>query len=92
MQFVAIATFPRDDSRTAQEILVRRRNYTYPPEFKNVRSWLDVHGGRAVIFFETGTGESILRYTSDWPELTFDIFPVIPSEKGFEAYVKEPGQ
>ncbi len=89
MQFVAIATFPRDDSRISREVLERRRHYTYPPDFKNTRSLLDAHGGRAVIIFETATAESILRYTSDWPELTFDIFPVIPSEKGFEAYLNE---
>jgi hypothetical protein len=89
MQYIAIATFPRDDGKTSREILERRRHYTYPPDFKNTRSFLDVHGGRAVILFETSTAESILRYTSEWPELSFDIFPVVPSEKGFEAYVNE---
>lgn len=90
MQYVAIATFPRDDSKVCQEILLRRRHYVYPPDFKNARSFLDVHGGRAVILFETTTAESILRYTSDWPELSFDIFPVVPSERGFEAYLHQP--
>ena len=46
----------------------------------------------ATRLFETNTAESILRYTSDWPELAFDIFPVLPSEKGFEAYLNEPKQ
>ena len=92
MRYIAIATFPRDDSKTTQEIFLRRRNYTYPPDFKNTRSFLDVQGGRAVILFETDTAESIQRYTADWPELAFDIFPVVPSEKGFEAYLNEPKQ
>ena len=29
--------------------------------------------------------------TKAWPELTFDIFPVGPTEKGREAYLDEPG-
>ncbi len=86
MQYIAIATYPRD-SRTTQEVLARRRNYAYPPEFKNTQSYLDVQGGRAVISFETTTAESIHQYTADWPELVFDIFPVIPTEKGWEAYL-----
>ena len=86
MQYVAIATFPRD-GETTQELLLRRRNYTYPADFKNTQSFLDVQGGRAVIFFDTATAESIQRYTADWPELDFDIFPVVPSEKGWETYV-----
>jgi hypothetical protein len=32
---------------------------------------------------------SISRPTADWPELVFDIFPVVPSEKGWEAYMEE---
>jgi hypothetical protein len=91
MHYVAIATFPRD-SKTAQEILLRRRNYAYPAGFKNTQSFLDVQGGRAVIHFETDTAESIQRYTTDWPELLFDIFPVVPSEKGWEAYLAESTQ
>ncbi len=91
MHYVAIATFPRD-SKTAQEILLRRRNYTYPADFKNTQSFVDVQGGRAVIHFETTTAESIQRYTADWPELVFDIFPVVPSEKAWEAYLKESTQ
>jgi hypothetical protein len=87
MHYVAIATFPRD-STTAKEILLRRRNYVYPTDFKNVQSFMDVRGGRAVIHFETSTAESILRYTADWPEAVFDIFPVVPSEKGWEAYLE----
>ena len=86
MNFIAIATFPPDRA-TSQEVLSRRRHYTYPPEFKNVQSHLDVQGGRAVILFETDTAESIQRYTADWPELSFDIFPVAPTEKAWEAYL-----
>jgi hypothetical protein len=86
MHYVAIATFPRD-SKTTQEVLARRRNYAYPADFKNTRSFLDVQGGRAVIHFETDTAESIQRYTADWPELVFDVFPVVPTEKGWEAYL-----
>ena len=91
MRYVAIATFPRD-LKTAQEILLRRRNYAYPAEFKNTQSFLDVQGGRAVIHFETDTAESIQRYTADWPELAFDIFPVVATEKGWEAYLGESKQ
>jgi hypothetical protein len=90
MQYIAITTFPRNDSKVSQEILARRRHYHYPPDFKNIRSYLDVRGGRTVTFFEATSAESILRYTSDWPEVQFDIFPVVPSEKGFEAYLTEP--
>jgi hypothetical protein len=87
MHFIAIATFPRD-FQTVQEIVSRRRHYTYPAEFKNTQSYMDVRGGRAVIHFETESAESIQRYTSDWPELVFDIFPVAPSEKAWETYLK----
>jgi uncharacterized protein DUF3303 len=87
MHYIAIATFSRD-SKTAKEILLRRRSYIYPPEFKNTLSFVDVQGGRAVIHFETETAESIQRYTADWPELVFDIFPVVPSEKAWEAYLE----
>jgi len=45
-----------------------------------------VQGGQAVVHFETDTAESNHRYTADWPELVFDIFPVIATEKGWEAY------
>lgn len=86
MHYIAIAAFPRD-SKITQEVLVRRRNYTYPAGFKNPRSFLDVQGGRAVIHFETDTAESIQRYTADWPELVFDIFPVVPTEEGWKAYL-----
>jgi len=30
--------------------------------------------------------KAILRYTADWPEVTFDLFPVVPSETGWETY------
>ena len=84
MHYIAIATFARD-LKTTKEILLRRRQYSYPAEFKNTQSYFDVQGGRAVIHFETDSAESILRYTSDWPELLLDIFPVVPSEKAWEA-------
>lgn len=86
MHYVAIVTFPRD-GKTTQELLLRRRHYTYPTGFKNTQSYMDVQGGRAVVHFETDTAESIQRYTADWPELIFDIFPVLPAEKGWEVYV-----
>ena len=84
MHYIAIATFSRD-SKIVEEILLRRRQYTYPTEFKNTQSYFDVQGGRAVIHFETDKAEPILRYTMDWPELVFDIFPVVPTEKAWEA-------
>ena len=87
MHYIAIATFPRD-TKIAKEILLRRRTYTYPTEFKNTQSFVDVQGGRAVIHFETTTAESIQRYTADWPELTFDIFPAVPADKAWEAYLE----
>ncbi len=83
MHYIAIATFTRD-LKTVKEILLRRRQYTYPPEFKNAQSYFDVQGGRAVVHFETDKAEAILRYTTDWPELDFDIFPVIPTETAWE--------
>jgi hypothetical protein len=89
MHYVAIATFPRDNKIT-QDVLLRRQNYAYPAGFKSARSFLDVQGGRAVIHFETDTAESIQRYVADWPELVFDIFPVVPTEKGWEAYLNSP--
>ncbi len=85
MHYIAIATFSRDIN-TAKEVLLRRRTYAYPPDFKNTQSYVDARGGRAVICFETDTAESILRYTADWPELTFDIFLVVPSDKAWESY------
>ena len=86
MHYVAIASFARCGD-TAKEILIRRRTYAYPAGIKNAVSYLDVQGGRAVIHFETDTAESIQRYTTDWPELTFDIFPVVPTEKAWETYL-----
>jgi hypothetical protein len=90
MHYVAIATFVRDTLIT-KEIVSRRRSYTYPSEFKDVQSYLDVQGGRAVIHFETDSAESILRYCADWPELVFDIFPVVPSDKAWETYLQTGG-
>jgi hypothetical protein len=85
MHYIAIGTFGRD-ILTAKEIASRRRNYKYPAAFKNVQSYLDAQGGRAVVHFETESGESILRYTADWPEVTFTIIPVVPAETAWEAY------
>ena len=90
MNYIAIATFVRE-TMTTKEIMTRRRNYTYPSSFKNVQSYVDVQGGRAVIFFETDSAESILRYTADWPELAFEIFPVVPSDQAWETYL-QPGR
>jgi len=87
MHYIAMATFVRDNL-TSKEIVSRRRNYTYPSGFKNVQSYMDVQGGRAVIHFETDSAESILRYTADWPEIEFDIFAVVPSENAWEAYLQ----
>jgi len=70
-----------------QGIVSRRRNYTYPAGFTNVQSYLDAQGARAVVHFETDSAESILRYTADWPEVALDIFPVVPSERAWEAYL-----
>lgn len=86
MHYIALATFARD-ILTIREVVSRRRNYKYPPGFTNVQSYLDVQGGRAVIHFESDTAESLLHYTADWPELTFDIFPVVPSETAWETYM-----
>ncbi|MGO8925887.1 MAG: DUF3303 domain-containing protein [Limisphaerales bacterium] len=90
MHYVAIGNFGREDL-TAKEIVSRRRNYTYPSGFKNVESYLDVHGGRVVVHFETDSAESIMRYTADWPEVAFDIFPVVPSGKAWEIYLQPGG-
>ncbi len=87
MHYIAIGTFSRE-AMIAKEIVSRRRNYNYPSGFNNVQSYLDVQGGRAIIHFEADTAEAILRYTADWPELTFDIFPVVPSEKAWETYLQ----
>jgi hypothetical protein len=87
MHYVAIGTFGREES-TTKEIVTRRRNYKYPAGFKNVESQLDVHGGRVVVDFETDSAESIMRYTADWPEVSFDIFPVVPSDKAWETYLE----
>jgi hypothetical protein len=67
---------------------LRRRTYKYPPDFKNTHSFVDAQGGRSVIFFETDTAESIQRYTADWPEAVFDIFPVVSSEKAWESFLE----
>ncbi len=86
MHYIAVATFPKDN-RVLSEIASRRRNYRYPPQFTNVQSYLDVQGGRAIIHFETDDAKAILRYTADWPEVAFDLFPVVASESGWEAYL-----
>lgn len=86
MHYIAVARFPKDN-KVLSELASRRRNYRYPPQFTNVQSYLDVQGGRAIIHFETDDAKAILRYTADWPEVTFDLFPVVASESGWEAYL-----
>ena len=85
MHYIAIAQFPKD-SKSLIEIAARRRSYRYPAAFANVQSYLDVQGGRAIVHFETEDAKSILRYTADWPEVTLDLFPVVPSDAGWETY------
>ncbi len=85
MHYIAIAHFPKD-ARSLSEIASRRRSYRYPAAFANIQSYLDVQGGRAIIHFETEDAKAILRYTADWPEVTFDLFPVVTSETGWETY------
>src|SRR5947199_10855958 len=84
MHYIAIAHFPKD-TKSLSDIASRRRNYRYPAAFANVQSFLDVQGGRAVIHFETEDAKAILRYTADWPEVTFDLFPVVPANRGWET-------
>jgi hypothetical protein len=86
MHYIAVASFPKDN-RLMSELASRRRSYRYPPQFTNVQSYLDVQGGRAIIHFETDDAKAILRYTADWPEVTFDLFPVVAAESGWEAYL-----
>ena len=85
MHYIAIAHFPKD-SKSLIDIAARRRSYRYPAAFTNVQSYLDVQGGRSIVHFETEDAKSILRYTADWPEVTFDLFPVVPSDAGWETY------
>lgn len=85
MHYIAIAHFPKD-SKSLLDIASRRRSYRYPSAITNVQSYLDVQGGRAIVHFETEDAKAILRYTADWPEVTFDLFPVVPSESGWETY------
>ena len=85
MHYIVIARFPKD-SKSLIEITARRRSYRYPAAFTNVQSYLDVQGGRAIVHFETDDAKAILRYTADWPEVAFDLFPVVPSETGWETY------
>jgi uncharacterized protein DUF3303 len=86
MHYIAIAQFPKDP-KIMGELASRRRSYRYPNAFTNVQSYLDVQGGRAIIHFETEDAKAILRYTADWPEAVFDLFPVVPSETGLETYI-----
>jgi hypothetical protein len=86
MHYIAVATFPKDNKILA-EIASRRRAYRYPPQFSNVQSYLDVQGGRAIIHFETDDAKAILRYTADWPEVAFDLFPAVPAESAWDAYL-----
>ena len=69
------------------ELASRRRTYRFPAAFANVQSYLDVRGGRAITHFETDDAKAILRYTADWPEVSFDLLRVIPSEAGWETYM-----
>ncbi|MBX3731306.1 MAG: DUF3303 family protein [Verrucomicrobiae bacterium] len=87
MHYIALAVFPKD-SRTLSELASRRRSYRYPPSFKNVQSYLDVQGGRAIVHFETDDATAILQYTADWPEVTFDLFPAVPSDLGWQTYLQ----
>lgn len=93
MHYIAIAQFSKD-AKTLSEIASRRKIYQYPAVFKNVQSYLDVQGGRAIVHFETEDAKAILRYTADWPEVSFDIFPVVPSESGWDTYMlsRQAGQ
>lgn len=86
MHYIAIATFPKD-TKTLAEIAGRRHTYRYPAAFTNVQSYLDVQGGRAIIHFETDEAASILRYTADWPEVSFDLFPVVPSDNAWPTFL-----
>jgi hypothetical protein len=86
MHYIAVATFPKDN-RLMSELASRRRNYRYPPQFLNVQSYLDAQGGRAIVHFETDDAKAILRYTADWPEVAFDLFPVVPAENGWDTYL-----
>ena len=85
MHYIAIAHFPKDP-KSLSDIASRRRTYRYPAAFTNVQSYLDVQGGRAIVHFETEDAKAILRYTADWPEVKFDLFPVVPSDAGWETY------
>ena len=87
MHYIAIGTFSLDAS-TIKELASRRHAFKYPPSFKNVLSFLDVQGGRAIVHFEAEKAEDILSYSADWPEVKFDIFPVVPSEEGWGVYLK----
>lgn len=86
MHYIAIANFPKD-AKMLSELASRRRSYRYPAAFTNVQSYLDVQGGRSIVHFETEDAKSILRYTADWPEVVFDLFPVVPSDSGWETYI-----
>ncbi|HKS36802.1 MAG TPA: DUF3303 family protein [Verrucomicrobiae bacterium] len=86
MHYIAIAQFPKD-AKMLSELASRRRTYRFPAAFANVQSYLDVRGGRAVTHFETDDAKAILRYTADWPEVTFDLFPVVSSDAGWETYM-----
>lgn len=89
MHYIAIALVPKDP-KVLSEIAARRRAYRYPAAFANVQAYLDVRGGRSVIHFETDDAAAILRFTADWPEISFDLFPVVPSESGWNTYM--PGK
>jgi hypothetical protein len=86
MHYISIGTFPKDP-RIMGELASRRRDFVYPASFSNVASFLDVQDGRAIVHFETDKADDILAYSASWPEVTFDISPVVPSGEGWSIYL-----
>lgn len=87
MHYIAIGTFSLNPD-SLKELASRRHGFRYPASFHNVLSFLDVQGGRAIVHFETDNAQDILAYSAGWPEVKFDIFPVVPSEDGWAVYLK----
>jgi hypothetical protein len=86
MTYISIATFVKED-RVISELASRRKGYVYPSSFKNVTSYMDVQGGRVITTFETDDVASIMVYSASFPDVTFDIFPVVPTEQAWEIYL-----
>ena len=86
MNYISIATFQKD-TQTLRELASRRKDYQYPASFKNVKSSMDVQGGRVITFFETDNLEDIMHYSASFPEIAFDIFPVVPTERAWQIYL-----